>query len=88
MDVEGFIDSDLQVKVLGPCSICVEGVQEKKIGGSESKKFFRRRFSLPDLALVEDAKSSLSADNVLTIKVPKKVILRMFDSYKYFYIEM
>ncbi|KAL7630596.1 UNVERIFIED_CONTAM: hypothetical protein RMT77_019204 [Armadillidium vulgare] len=73
MDVEGFSDADLQVKISGPNEIIVEGHQEVNDGGTVSKRSFRRRFSLPGLALVQDSSSVLSSDNVLTVNIPKKI---------------
>lgn len=82
MDVEGFSERDLEVKISGPDEIVVEGKQEfTNGGGAFSQRSFSRKFTLPGLAILEAATSVLSSDNILTVNIPKKVsFLSVIDS--------
>lgn len=65
------------MKVIGEKEVLVEGQIEKKKEGEEGNSFsqkFSRRFLLPENTKVEDITSVMSADGILTITAPKKVV--------------
>ena len=70
MDVRDFMAGGVEVKVVDENKVVVEGSAEQQNEGSMSKQRFRRSFTFPGLVKVE---ATLSADGILTIKVPKKV---------------
>lgn len=73
MDVYGFQEKELKVKVSGVNEISIEGVSEESKNGSTSKHSFQRTFQLPDCIDVDRAVTALSNEGILTITVPKKV---------------
>lgn len=68
-----FMDGDIKVKVVDDSELVIEGSVEKRRDGAVSKKTFCRRFSFPGLLSEDAVSSSMSADGVLTVTVPKKV---------------
>lgn len=73
IDVRDFMDGDIKVKVVDDSELVIEGSVEKRRDGAVSKKTFCRRFSFPGLLSEDAVSSSMSADGVLTVTVPKKV---------------
>ncbi|XP_063613732.1 uncharacterized protein LOC134786966 [Penaeus indicus] len=72
IDVRDFMDGDIKVKVVDDSELVIEGSVEKRQDGAVSKSTFCRRFSFPDLLKEDTVSSSMSADGVLTVTVPKK----------------
>ncbi|XP_042864567.1 uncharacterized protein LOC122248546 [Penaeus japonicus] len=75
IDVRDFMDGDIKVKVVDDSELVIEGSVEKRQDGSVSKKTFCRRFSFPALLSEDTVSSSMSADGVLTVTLPKKISL-------------
>ncbi|XP_047474080.1 uncharacterized protein LOC125028649 [Penaeus chinensis] len=75
IDVRDFMDGDIKVKVVDDSELVIEGSVEKRQDGSVSKSTFCRRFSFPGLLSEDTVSSSMSADGVLTVTVPKKSCL-------------
>ncbi|XP_042876733.1 uncharacterized protein LOC122256256 [Penaeus japonicus] len=75
IDVRDFMDGDIKVKVVDDNELVIEGSVEKRQDGSVSKKTFCRRFSFPALLSEDTVSSSMSADGVLTVTLPKKISL-------------
>ncbi|XP_047474319.1 uncharacterized protein LOC125028831 [Penaeus chinensis] len=75
IDVRDFMDGDIKVKVVDDSELVIEGSVEKRQDGSVSKSTFCRRFSFPGLLSEDTVSSSMSADGVLTVTVPKKTSL-------------
>ncbi|XP_069981754.1 serine-rich adhesin for platelets [Penaeus vannamei] len=75
IDVRDFMDGDIKVKVVDDSELVIEGSVEKRQDGAVSKKTFCRRFSFPGLLSEDAVSSSMSADGVLTVTVPKKTSL-------------
>ncbi|RXG71789.1 Heat shock protein Hsp-16.48/Hsp-16.49 [Armadillidium vulgare] len=72
LDVYGFEEKELKVRVTGVNEISIEGSSEKSKGGSVSKHSFHRTFQLPDYVDLERTSTALSEEGILTIIVPKK----------------
>ncbi|KAK8382844.1 hypothetical protein O3P69_011416 [Scylla paramamosain] len=72
IDVQDFKDGGVSVKVVDEDLVVVEGSMEQQNGGSVSKKSFRRSFAFPGLVKGAGVASTMSADGILTITVPKK----------------
>ncbi|XP_047474849.1 uncharacterized protein LOC125029107 [Penaeus chinensis] len=72
IDVQDFMDGDIKVKVVDDSELVIEGSVEKRQDGTVSKNTFCRRFSFPGLLSEDTVSSSMSADGVLTVTVPKK----------------
>ena len=69
-----FKDGGVSVKVVDEDKVVVEGSMEQQNGESVSKKSFRRSFTFPGLGTGgAGVASTMSADGILTITVPKKV---------------
>ncbi|XP_047474766.1 uncharacterized protein LOC125029066 isoform X2 [Penaeus chinensis] len=74
LDVQDFVDGEVNVEAVSDRELVVEGRVEKEEGGSKSTKRFLRRFLVPGHFNLEGVDSSLSSDGVLTITVPKMKI--------------
>ncbi|XP_037777725.1 uncharacterized protein LOC119574520 [Penaeus monodon] len=79
IDVCDFMDGDIKVKVVDDSELVIEGSVEKRQDGAVSKNTFCRRFSFPGLLSEDTVSSSMSADGVLTVTVPKKSSLTNKD---------
>ncbi|XP_037777724.1 uncharacterized protein LOC119574519 isoform X2 [Penaeus monodon] len=79
IDVHDFMDGDIKVKVVDDSELVIEGSVEKRQDGAVSKNTFCRRFSFPGLLSEDTVSSSVSADGVLTVTVPKKSSLTNKD---------
>ncbi|XP_037777726.1 LOW QUALITY PROTEIN: uncharacterized protein LOC119574521 [Penaeus monodon] len=79
IDVRDFMDGDIKVKVVDDSELVIEGNVEKRQDGAVSKNTFCRRFSFPGLLSEDTVSSSMSADGVLTVTVPKKSSLTNKD---------
>lgn len=73
IDVQDFLDGEINVEAVSDRELVVEGRVEKEEGGSKSTKRFVRRFFVPGHFQLEGVDSSMSSDGVLTISVPKMV---------------
>nr|XP_045592113.1 uncharacterized protein LOC123754035 isoform X2 [Procambarus clarkii] len=79
LDVRDFLSGDVKVKMVDENELVVEGSVEQRKEGSVSKKRFRRLFSFPGLVRPEAVTSTMSSDGVLTVTVPKKVVIDVRD---------
>ncbi|XP_037777753.1 uncharacterized protein LOC119574553 [Penaeus monodon] len=79
IDVRDFMDGDIKVKVVDDSELVIEGNVEKRQDDAVSKNTFCRRFSFPGLLSEDTVSSSMSADGVLTVTVPKKSSLTNKD---------
>jgi len=75
LDVHGYTEKDLTIRATSQNEIVVEGRVEDKAPGSSSTRSFRKQFFLPGRVRMEAVCSALSADDVLTITVPKSTAL-------------
>jgi len=72
LDTKGYSPQDISVKALGDKEIQIEGKHvEKSETGSETNKSFNRKFCLPQLVKLNEIRSSLSRDGLLTVTAPK-----------------
>lgn len=73
LNVENFKPEEVSVKVVDN-TIIVEAAHEERSEDNESyvSRQFSRRYVLPDEYNIKDVVSTLSADGVLTVKVPPK----------------
>lgn len=73
LDVQDFVDGEVNVEAVSDRELVVEGRVEREEGGAKSTKRFQRRFLVPGHFNFEGVDSSMSSDGVLTITVPKMV---------------
>lgn len=79
LDVHGFSEKDLTIRATSHNELLVEGnVQETKPGSVSSRKF-KKQFILPGRVRMEAVYSALSADDILTITVPKNTALSITE---------
>lgn len=73
LNVDNFKPDEVTVKVVDN-SIIVEAKHEERSEDNESyvSRHFSRRYVLPDEYNIKDVVSTLSADGILTVKVPPK----------------
>lgn len=74
LDVQDFVDGEVNVEAVSDRELVVEGRVEREEGGAKSTKRFQRRFLVPGHFNLEGVDSSMSSDGVLTITVPKMEI--------------
>jgi len=79
MDVAGFTEKDISIKATSRNEIVIEGSVESISQGSKSFRKFHKQFLLPGRVRMESVTSALSADDVLTITVPKNTCLPITD---------
>ncbi|KAA0194385.1 hypothetical protein HAZT_HAZT001319 [Hyalella azteca] len=75
LDVHGFTEHDITIRATAHNELVVEGKVEEKTHGSVRSSSFRRQFLLPSPIKLEAVYSALSADDILTITVPKNKAL-------------
>lgn len=79
LDVHGFSEKDLTIRATSHNELIVEGKVEQNGAGSRSSHTFKKQFILPGPVRMDAVYSALSADDVLTITVPKNKALPITD---------
>ena len=72
LDVKGFPEKDLSVKVTEDNTLVIKGSTVKKTNSTISKKSFKHQFNISSSDL-DQVTSALSSDGILTVIAPKKV---------------
>ncbi|CAL4087182.1 unnamed protein product [Meganyctiphanes norvegica] len=80
LDVSGFIQEDIKVKVVDENTIQVAGHIERKNGNAGSTQSFQRKFTLPSTVAMTLVTSNMSSDGILTIIVPKSLSIRLISN--------
>lgn len=73
--MHGFTEKDITIRATAHNELIVEGKVEDNTQGSFRSSSFRKQFILPGPTKLEAVYSALSADDILTITVPKNKAL-------------